>query len=81
MNATVPRPPAETRIRYRLINLVVPGVEPARAMRRFTSALIRLDLPTLDRPTRAMTGSSLVASPPPAATLVTNSPVRIFTNA
>ena len=34
---------------------------------------MRLDFPTLDRPTRATTGSPSVGTSPPAATLVTKS--------
>ena len=56
---------AETR--YTLSRRVVPGLAPERATRLLTRALMRLDLPTLDRPTRAMTGSPPAGTSPPAA--------------
>jgi hypothetical protein len=39
-----------------LASRVLPGAALVRAIRRLTSALIRLDLPTFDRPTSATAG-------------------------
>lgn len=70
-------------IKNRFICWVLPGRELARAMLLFVSALIRLDLPTLDLPIKAILGmslerkglsSSLVSVAMPAI----NSQVRIF---
>src|SRR3982750_1374089 len=60
----------QSRSRKRLICRVRPGVRDTRAkFVRFISALIRLDLPTFERPTNATSGSkdagnaSMVAAP------------------
>ena len=64
--------------RQRLISRVVPGFPPDRATRFLTRVLIRLDLPTFDRPTSAITGSPSVETTSPAETLVTNFPTKGF---
>ena len=58
----------------------MPGFEPERAKRRLTSALIRLDFPTFDRPTSASAGRPSVRTVLPSAMLVTNSAERSFTD-
>ena len=74
-----PRAAFEARTRYTLSSRVVPGFAPARATRRRRSVLMRLDLPTLERPASAMTTPGPAGRTPPSATLVTNAPSRIFT--
>src|SRR5687768_13856512 len=60
-------------MRKKFTSRVFPGAALVRATGWRTSALIKLDLPTLDRPTIATSGSwSRGKSPAPAA-LVTNS--------
>src|SRR5256886_10665237 len=44
-------------MRYTFSARVLPGVRDTRAMRRPTRAFSRLDLPTLERPMRASSGS------------------------
>ena len=63
-----------------LASRVVPGRAPTRAIRLRVSALTRLDLPTLERPTSAITGVSAAGTVAPVATLVTNSALRILTD-
>jgi hypothetical protein len=52
---------------------VLPGVLLVRATCRRTSALIRLDLPTFDRPTSAISGAPLLGKSLARAALLTNS--------
>src|SRR5262245_48228408 len=56
-----------------LANLVLPGVALVRANGWRTSALIRLDLPTFDRPTKATSGDRSRGKSAAPAALVTNS--------
>ena len=74
-----PRAPCEALTRYTFSSRVVPGFPPARATRRRSSVLMRLDLPTLERPASATTTPGPAGRTPPSATLVTNAPSRIFT--
>jgi hypothetical protein len=56
-----------------LASRVLPGAALVRAMRWRTSALIRLDLPTFERPISATSGAPSCGRPSAAAALVTNS--------
>jgi hypothetical protein len=56
-----------------LISLVLPGAALVRAIRWRTRALIKLDLPTFERPTRATCGTPSRGTPATDAALVTNS--------
>src|SRR5262245_10859774 len=56
-----------------LANLVLPGAALVRANGWRTRALIRLDLPTFDRPTIATSGSRSRGKSPAPTALVTNS--------
>src|SRR5688572_27910146 len=69
-------PPRATR--YRLASRVLPGAALVRASRRRTSALIKVDLPTFDRPTSAISGVPSLGRSAALAALVTNSAL-IFT--
>src|SRR4029453_15777723 len=62
-----------------LARRVLPGAALVRAIVRCASALIRLDLPTLDRPASATCGRPSCGIPVPAdATLVTKSAAKTF---
>src|SRR5262245_28990627 len=52
---------------------VLPGAALVRAIRCRVSALIRLDLPTFDRPTSTISERPTTGNPDAPATLVTNS--------
>jgi hypothetical protein len=56
-----------------LASRVLPGAALVRAIRWRTSALIRLDLPTFDRPTSAISEAPSRGRSSAAAALLTNS--------
>ena len=61
------------------MSLVVPGLAPALAIFRLVRALMRLDLPTFERPTIAIVGPRSIGKPPPTGTLLRKSACEIFT--
>ena len=60
-----------------LYGRVLPGAALVRAKRCRTSALIKLDLPTFERPTNAISGNPSRGKPAGDAALVTNSAVTL----
>src|SRR4029079_11972223 len=64
--------------RYTFASRVLPGVALVRAMRCRTSALIRLDLPTFERPTNAISGSRSAGKSAATAALLTKA-AAVFT--